>query len=85
VIASVPKVQLAFHVSAPDIAALPTLALYWVMRPVLASYWKASESTEPKVMPMGSLKPLYDVAVTGFCWLVMEEETVLTRPSPSGA
>jgi hypothetical protein len=35
-------------------------------------------------MPIGSLKPLYDVAVTGFRWLVIDEETVLDRPSPSG-
>ena len=83
--ARVPRVQLAFQVGVPVIAELPTLALYWVMRPVLASYWKASESAEPKVMPVGSLKPLYDVAVTGFCWVPMDEETVLTRPSPSGA
>ena len=27
---------------------------------------KASESAEPKVIPVASLKPLYDVAVTGF-------------------
>ena len=33
-------------------------------------------------MPMTSLKPLYDVPVTGF-WPA-EAEMVLTRPSPSG-
>ena len=59
------------------------LAKYCVMRPVLGSYVKPSESAEPYVTPVASLKPLYVVAVTGF-WPV-EAETVLARPSPSGA
>ncbi len=83
-VANLPSVQFAFQVTVPDIAEPLTDALYCVMRPVLGSYWKASASAEPKVTPVASLKPLYDVAVTGFVPLlagaVRVECVAISRP-----